>query len=158
MSKARVFDLSLFAASVAIAFIPKHAIVLDHTYIKALVLYTLFSSFYFQLRIVTRSGNSTIDYAISYTSSFGIFAGPLGTFLFETVYRFVVFFYKRRQKPPIPANFWTPSTILGPLHWAARPRIICTLCFTLLRRDFRSDTGSCFSWSSVSPHCCPPRS
>ncbi|WP_342421274.1 GGDEF domain-containing protein [Paenibacillus sp. FSL E2-0178] len=105
MSKARVFDLSLFAASVAIAFIPKHAIALDDTYIKALVLYTIFSSFYFQLRIVTRSGNSTIDYAISYTSSFGIFAGPLGTFLFETVYRFIVFFYKKKTKTADPGEF-----------------------------------------------------
>jgi diguanylate cyclase (GGDEF)-like protein len=105
MSKARLFDLFLFFASLAIAFGPAHAVVLDDTYIRALVLYTIFSSFYFQLRIVTRSGNSTIDYAISYTSSFGIFAGPLGTFLFETVYRFIVFFYKKKTKTADPGEF-----------------------------------------------------
>lgn len=105
MSKARVFDLFLFVASLAIAFIPAHAVVLDATYIKALLLYTIFSSIYFQLRIVTRSGNSTIDYAISYTSSFGIFAGPLGTLLFETVYRFIVYFYKKKTKTADPGEF-----------------------------------------------------
>ncbi|MEK4004837.1 GGDEF domain-containing protein [Paenibacillus sp. FSL H3-0333] len=105
MSKARVFDLFLFVASLAIAFIPAHAVVLDVTYIKALLLYTIFSSIYFQLRIVTRSGNSTIDYAISYTSSFGIFAGPLGTLLFETIYRFIVYFYKKKTKTADPGEF-----------------------------------------------------
>ncbi|WP_340025366.1 GGDEF domain-containing protein [Paenibacillus sp. FSL K6-1096] len=105
MSKARVFDLSLFFASLAIAFIPAHAVVLDGTYMKALLLYTIFSSIYFQLRIVTRSGNSTIDYAISYTSSFGIFAGPLGTLIFETVYRSIVYIYKKKTKTADPGEF-----------------------------------------------------
>lgn len=105
MSKVRLFDLFLFTAALAVAFIPEHAVVLDYTYIKAMLLYTLFSSFYFQLRIVTRSGNSTIDYAISYTSSFGIFAGPLGTFLFETLYRFIIYFYKKKTKTADPGEF-----------------------------------------------------
>ncbi|CQR57782.1 GGDEF domain-containing protein [Paenibacillus riograndensis] len=105
MSKARLFDLFLFVASLAIAFGARHAVVLDSTYLKALILYWAFSSFYFQLRIVTRSGNSTIDYAISYTSSFGIFAGPLGTFLFEVLYRFTVFFYKKKTKTSDPGEF-----------------------------------------------------
>ncbi|WP_028530588.1 GGDEF domain-containing protein [Paenibacillus sp. HW567] len=105
MSRARVFDLFLFMASLAIAFGANHAVVLDHTYILALILYWAFSSFYYQLRIVTRSGNSNIDYAISYTSSFGIFAGPLGTFLFEVFYRFTVFFYKKKTKTADPGEF-----------------------------------------------------
>ncbi|MBW4084733.1 GGDEF domain-containing protein [Paenibacillus sp. S150] len=104
MSKARLFDLFLFVASLAVAFGARHAVVLDHTYLKALILYWAFSSFYFQLRIVTRSGNSNIDYAISYTSSFGIFAGPLGTFLFELFYRFTVFFYKKKTKSADPGE------------------------------------------------------
>ncbi|SEU17763.1 GGDEF domain-containing protein [Paenibacillus sp. NFR01] len=95
MAKARVFDLFLFFASITIAWFTPGVIPLDLTYIKALILYWIFSSFYFQLRIVTRSGNSTIDYAISYTSSFGIFAGPAGTFIFEVIYRFTVYFYKK---------------------------------------------------------------
>ncbi|OKP76344.1 diguanylate cyclase [Paenibacillus sp. P3E] len=105
MSKARVFDLFLFFASVAIAFGARHAIVLDHTYLKALILYWAFSSIYYQLRIVTRSGNSNIDYAISYTSSFGVFAGPMGTLLFEVLYRFTVFFYKKKTKTADPGEF-----------------------------------------------------
>ncbi|WNS43575.1 GGDEF domain-containing protein [Paenibacillus sp. MMS20-IR301] len=105
MAKARLFDLFLFVASAAIAFIPEYPVALDHTYILAMLLYTLFSTFYFQLRIVTRSGNSTIDYAISYTSSFGIFAGPLGTFLFEAVYRFIIYFYKKKTGTADPGEF-----------------------------------------------------
>ncbi|MGN7763240.1 GGDEF domain-containing protein [Paenibacillus sp. 22594] len=105
MSKARVFDLFLFVASVVIAYGARHAVVLDHAYLKALILYWAFSSIYYQLRIVARSGNSVIDYTISYTSSFGIFAGPLGTFLFEVLYRFTVFFYKKKTKTEDPGEF-----------------------------------------------------
>ncbi|WP_150269385.1 GGDEF domain-containing protein [Paenibacillus tepidiphilus] len=104
MSKARIFDLSLFAAAAAVAFACPRVIDLDHTYWTALLLYWAFSSFYFQLRIVTRSGNSNIDYAISYTSSFGVFAGPLGTFLFETLYSFTVFLYKKKTKTADPGE------------------------------------------------------
>lgn len=158
MSKARVFDLFLFVASLAIAFIHAHAVVLDATYIKALLLYTIFSSIYFQLRIVTRSGNSTIDYAISYTSSFGIFAGPLGTFLFETVYRFIVYFYKRKQKPTIPESCWIPSIISARSHWADLLRTICIRRSLPWRTSFRSDTGCCSCLWSASQPCCPPPS
>lgn len=105
MFKARIFDLSLFAASLAIALTSGIGIALDHTYITALLLYWAFSSFYFHLRIVSRSGNSTIDYAISYSSSFGIFAGPLGTFVFECIYRFTVYFYKKKTKTADPGEF-----------------------------------------------------
>lgn len=105
MSTARIFDLSLFAASLVIALASNSGILLDHTYITALLLYWAFSSFYFQLRIVSRSGNSTIDYAISYNSSFGIIAGPLGTFIFETLYRFTVYFYKKKTKTADPGEF-----------------------------------------------------
>lgn len=105
MSKARIFDLSLFAAAIGIAFGTHSAAALDYTYLKAMLLYWIFSSFYYQLRIVTRSGNSTIDYAISYTSSFGIFAGPLGTLIFEFFYRFTVYFYKKKTKTADPGEF-----------------------------------------------------
>ncbi|WP_151736515.1 GGDEF domain-containing protein ['Paenibacillus yunnanensis' Narsing Rao et al. 2020] len=105
MSKARIFDLSLFAAAAALALASPRVIELDSTYWTALLVYWAFSSFYFQLRIVTRSGNSTIDYAISYTSSFGVFAGPLGTFLFEGIYRFTVFLYKKKTKTEDPGEF-----------------------------------------------------
>lgn len=105
MSKARVFDLSLFAAAVGLAIFTHPAAVLDVTYIKAMLLYWVFASFYFQLRIVTRSGNSTIDYAISYTSSFGIFAGPLGTLIYEIFYRTTVYLYKKKTKTADPGEF-----------------------------------------------------
>lgn len=105
MSKARIFDLSLFVAAVGIALGTHPSVALDYTYLKAMLLYWVFASFYFQLRIVTRSGNSTIDYAISYTSSFGIFAGPLGTLIFEIFYRFTVFIYKKKTKTADPGEF-----------------------------------------------------
>lgn len=105
MSKARLFDLSLFAAAVILALLTHPAVVLDGTYIKAMLLYWVFASFYFQLRIVTRKGNSTIDYAISYTSSFGIFAGPLGTLIYEFFYRTTVYIYKKKTKTADPGEF-----------------------------------------------------
>ena len=105
MSKARIFDLFLFVAAVGIALGTHPGVALDYTYLQAMLLYWAFSSFYFQLRIVTRSGNSTIDYAISYTSSFGIFAGPLGTLIFEMFYRFTVYLYKKKTKTADPGEF-----------------------------------------------------
>ncbi|WP_042203420.1 GGDEF domain-containing protein [Paenibacillus camerounensis] len=105
MSKARLFDLSLFAAAVGLALFTHPTVVLDGIYIKAMLLYWAFASFYFQLRIVTRSGNSTIDYAISYTSSFGIFAGPLGTLIYEILYRTTVYCYKKKTKTADPGEF-----------------------------------------------------
>lgn len=104
MSRARIFDLFLFASSLAVAFSANQSTDLNRIYILAMLLYWVFSSFYFQLRIVTRSGNSTIDYAISYTSSFGIFAGPLGTLIFEVLYRFTVYFYKKKTKTGDPGE------------------------------------------------------
>ncbi|WP_310829897.1 GGDEF domain-containing protein [Paenibacillus pedocola] len=105
MSKARIFDLSLFVAAVGIAIGTHPDVALNYTYLKAMLLYWVFASFYFQLRIVTRSGNSTIDYAISYTSSFGIFAGPLGTLIYEICYRFTVLIYKKKTKTADPGEF-----------------------------------------------------
>lgn len=158
MSKARVFDLFLFVASLAIAFIPTYAVVLDVTYIKALLLYTVFSSIYFQLRIVTRSGNSTIDYAISYTSSFGIFAGPLGTLLFETVYRFIVYFYKKKTKTADPGEFLDTFYNIGSFTLGGSAAYYLYTALSPWRTSFRSDTGCCSCSWSASPLCCPPPS
>ncbi len=105
MRKARLFDFFLFLFSLVVVAASIQVTPPGNTYIKALLLYWAFSSFYFQLRIISRSGNSNIDYAISYTSSFGIFAGPLGTLIFETIYRFTVFFYKKKTKTADPGEF-----------------------------------------------------
>ncbi|UQZ33100.1 GGDEF domain-containing protein [Paenibacillus sp. PK3_47] len=127
MSKERIFDFSLFAAAVAIAFASGTGITFDHIYITALLLYWAFSSFYFHLRIVSRSGNSTIDYAISYSSSFGIFAGPLGTLAFECIYRFTVYFYKKKTKTADPGEFLDTFYNIGSATLAG------SMCYYLYR-------------------------
>jgi len=105
MLKARIFDLSLFFSSVAIAFSTGPILIDIEIYLKALLIYWLFSVAYFHLRIVTKSGKSSIDYGISYNTSFALFTGPLGVFIFETSYRFTVYLYKKWKKTDDPGEF-----------------------------------------------------
>ncbi|RHW40305.1 GGDEF domain-containing protein [Neobacillus notoginsengisoli] len=105
MVGARFFNFILFFAGLAVAFnvktIPLNA---DH-YVKVLVLFWLFSTMYHHLRVLHKTGNTTVDYGISYSLSFGIFAGPLGLFIFETIYRFTVYFNKKRTGTDDPEEF-----------------------------------------------------
>ena len=95
MLKARLYDLSLFVTALAIAF-SSDRILINHTdFFKALALFWLFSSLYYHLRVVSKSGNTSWEHGISYDFSFALFAGPLGLFLFEFIYRFSVYFYKK---------------------------------------------------------------
>ncbi|MDL4843120.1 GGDEF domain-containing protein [Aquibacillus rhizosphaerae] len=105
MSKARLFDFSLLFVALLIAFNFNHIVVDTPIYIKALLIYWIFSSLYYHLSITSKKGKANIDYGISYTSSFGIFAGPLGVLIFETLYRFTVYFYKKQTKTADPGEF-----------------------------------------------------
>ncbi|WP_410512821.1 GGDEF domain-containing protein [Paenibacillus sp. BR2-3] len=105
MLKARIFDFLLFLTSIVVAFGSEGIIVHNHIYLKALLVYLIFSSIYYHLRIVSKTGNSNIEYGISYSSSFGVFTGPLGVFIFETLYRFTVYFYKKWTKTADPEEF-----------------------------------------------------
>jgi diguanylate cyclase (GGDEF)-like protein len=98
MQKARLFDLSLFFAALALALYTAQIAVHFDIYLIALLVYWFFSSLYYHLRIVNKSGNTSFEYVISYSISIGIFTGPLGLFIFEAIYRFTVYFTKKWTK------------------------------------------------------------
>jgi diguanylate cyclase (GGDEF)-like protein len=102
MLKARVFDFMLFIISLLIAYLAKHIFIDIPTYMMALLVYLFFSSLYYHLRIVNKSGNTYFENVISYSVSFAIFTGPLGLFIFETLYRFTVYFTKKITKTADP--------------------------------------------------------
>jgi diguanylate cyclase (GGDEF)-like protein len=105
MPKARLFDISLFLVALFIAFNIDRIIISTDIYVKALLVFWIFSSLYYHLRIVNKSGNTSFEYVISYSISIGIFTGPLGLFLFETLYRFTVYFTKKWTKTDDPYEF-----------------------------------------------------
>jgi diguanylate cyclase (GGDEF)-like protein len=98
MQKARLFDLTLFFAALALALYTAQIAVHFDIYLMALLVYWFFSSLYYHLRIVNKSGNTSFEYVISYSISIGIFTGPLGLFIFEAIYRFTVYFTKKWTK------------------------------------------------------------
>jgi diguanylate cyclase (GGDEF)-like protein len=98
MQKARLFDLTLFFAALALALYTAQIAVHFYIYLIALLVYWFFSSLYYHLRIVNKSGNTSFEYVISYSISIGIFTGPLGLFIFEAIYRFTVYFTKKWTK------------------------------------------------------------
>jgi diguanylate cyclase (GGDEF)-like protein len=105
MIKSRLFDVSLFFAALVFAFNTVQIDVDLDIYLKALLVFWLFSSLYYHLRIVNKSGSSNFDYGISYSISIGIFTGPLGLFIFEVLYRFTVYFTKKWAKTADPHEF-----------------------------------------------------
>jgi diguanylate cyclase (GGDEF)-like protein len=105
MQKARLFDLTLFFAALALALYTAQIAVHFDIYLMALLVYWFFSSLYYHLRIVNKSGNTSFEYVISYSISIGIFTGPLGLFIFEAIYRFTVYFTKKWTKTADPQEF-----------------------------------------------------
>jgi diguanylate cyclase (GGDEF)-like protein len=105
MMKVKVFIFTLFLASVTIAFGSGRLMIENDIYFKALLMYWIFSNLYFHLRITSKSGNSSIDYGINYSLSIGIFAGPMGLLIYETLHRFTVYFNKKRTKTADPTEF-----------------------------------------------------
>jgi diguanylate cyclase (GGDEF)-like protein len=105
MIKSRLFDVSLFFAALVFAFNTVQIDVDLDIYLKALLVFWIFSSLYYHLRIVNKSGSSNFDYGISYSISIGIFTGPLGLFIFEVLYRFTVYFTKKWTKTADPHEF-----------------------------------------------------
>jgi diguanylate cyclase (GGDEF)-like protein len=105
MIKSRLFDVSLFFAALVLAFNTVQIDVDLDIYLKALLVFWIFSSLYYHLRIVNKSGSSNFDYGISYSISIGIFTGPLGLFIFEVLYRFTVYITKKWTKTADPHEF-----------------------------------------------------
>ncbi len=64
-----------------------------------------FSSLYAHLKIVVKKGRVNVDYGVSYSLSIGLFAGPLGLFIFETIHRFTVYLYRKAKNTADPDEF-----------------------------------------------------
>lgn len=94
----KIFDVSLFVASVIVglSFAPLEVDLMK--YLIVFSIYLFFSSIYSNLRIQQGNGNANFDYGISYTLSFALFAGPLGLLLFEIAHRFTVYFQRKFTK------------------------------------------------------------
>ncbi|CAM4288609.1 GGDEF domain-containing protein [Paenibacillus tarimensis] len=105
MTKARIFDLTLFTTSVLVALSSGHLLSDHSAYLKALIIYWLFSCLYYNLRVINKSGSTSVDYGISYTSSLTLFAGPVGVLIFETIFRFTIYFHKKWSNTADPGEF-----------------------------------------------------
>lgn len=113
MWRARIFDFLLFFSALAIAVHTRSLDVQASLYIKALFLFWAFSTLYHRLRVVKKTGNTSVDYGISYSLAFGIFAGPLGLFIFETIYRFTIYVNRKRTRTADPEEFWDTFYNIG---------------------------------------------
>ncbi|MFC4803114.1 GGDEF domain-containing protein [Neobacillus sp. GCM10023253] len=106
MHKAKLYEISLFTAAL-LAALSSSGILVDHSiFFKILIVYWFFSILYFRLRVFFKNGNTNIEYGISYDLSFVLFAGPLGLFIFETIYRFSVYIYRKWTKTADPTEFF----------------------------------------------------
>ncbi|WP_413304128.1 GGDEF domain-containing protein [Bacillus sp. 1P10SD] len=105
MLKARLYDISIFLTALAIAISSKHILVGQPNFIKALIVFWVFSSLYYHLRVFSKNGNTNFEYGISYCLSFVLFTGPLGLFIFETIYRFTVYAYRKWTRTADPSEF-----------------------------------------------------
>jgi diguanylate cyclase (GGDEF)-like protein len=104
MLKARVYDLSLFFISLAIAFGSTEILNINSYFIKALIIFWFFSVLYFRLRVFYKNGSTNIEYGINYDLSMVLFAGPIGLLIFETLYRFTVYSYRKWTKTADPSE------------------------------------------------------
>jgi diguanylate cyclase (GGDEF)-like protein len=113
MLEARIYNFVLFFTSIAVAFGLGTFFVDYNTFLIALFIYWLFSTLYNHLRIIARNGTIKFDYGISYSLSFGIFAGPIGLFVFETIYRFTVYFARKQSKTADEEELWDTFYNIG---------------------------------------------
>ncbi|MEH7107885.1 MULTISPECIES: GGDEF domain-containing protein [Bacillaceae] len=104
MLKARLYDGSLFMTALVIAFSSSHLLVNNSTYMKVLAIFLFFSCLYFHLRVFYKNGSTNIEYGISYNLAIVLFTGPLGLFIFEFIYRFLVYFYRKATKTADPSE------------------------------------------------------
>lgn len=113
MLEARIYNFVLFFASIAVAFGLGTFFTEQNTFLIALSIYWLFSMLYNHLRITAKNGTIKFDYGISYSLSFGIFAGPLGLFIFEAIYRVSVFVMRKQSKTADEEEFWDTFYNIG---------------------------------------------
>jgi diguanylate cyclase (GGDEF)-like protein len=105
MLKARLYDIFLFLTALVIAFSSDRILVNQTDFFKVLFVFWLFSSLYYHLRVFSKNGSTNWEHGISYDISFAMYAGPLGLFIFEFIFRFTVYFYKKWTKRADPNEF-----------------------------------------------------
>ncbi|WP_043930186.1 GGDEF domain-containing protein [Bacillus sp. EB01] len=113
MKKARVYDFVLFFFAITIAFYSRELPIDTNLYLKTLLLFLSFSMLYQHLRIVDKTGSASVDYGINYGLAFGIFAGPIGLFIFESIYRFLVYFRRKQTKTDDPEELFDTFYNIG---------------------------------------------
>ena len=105
MVRFKLFIITLFSISILIAIVNGPIIVESNVYIQALLLFWLFSSLYSHLSIVVKKGNVNMDYGISYGLAIGLFTGPFGVLIFETLHRFTVYLSRKLSNTADPEEF-----------------------------------------------------
>ncbi|ALC88603.1 diguanylate cyclase [Bacillus sp. FJAT-18017] len=113
MKKARVYDFVLFFSAMAISFYSQGLLIDKNLFLKTLLLFLAFSMLYQHLRIVDKTGSTTFDYGINYGLALGIFAGPMGLFIFEAIYRFLIFFRRKYTKTDDPEELFDTFYNIG---------------------------------------------
>lgn len=96
VNRLKTFIIAIFVVSFSIAILSGPIKVDLALYGKMLVIYLLFTTLYSHLKTIVTTGKVNVDYSVSYGLSFGLFAGPLGLFLFEVINRFYVFLYRKK--------------------------------------------------------------
>lgn len=105
MKKAGLYDFSLFLIALIIAFSSAGITEDWPAFMKALVIFWFFSCLYYRLRVFYKTGSTSIEYGISYDLALVLIAGPLGLLIFEIIYRFSVYFYRKYTKTADPSEF-----------------------------------------------------
>lgn len=105
MLRLKIFISSVFLASLIVAASFGQILVNTSLYLKVILIFWLFSFLYSHLSIIVRKGNVRMDYGIYYGLSLGLFTGPLGLFIFETIYRFTVYFSRKYSNTADPDEF-----------------------------------------------------
>lgn len=106
MLKTRYFSIFIFLISIAIALGFGTILVDFSVFFKTLVLYLLFTGLYYHLQIRNSNGTVAVDYGVTYSLSFALFLGPLALLIFETIYRFFVYFSKNSAKTADPEELF----------------------------------------------------
>ncbi|SET53269.1 diguanylate cyclase (GGDEF) domain-containing protein [Oceanobacillus limi] len=104
--RVKLFIILLFLTSLTVAVTSGQLIIETKTYVVALGFYWLFSTLYSHLAVIVKKGNVSMDYGVTYSISMGIFAGPLGIFILETLYRFTVYIIRKATKTADEEEFY----------------------------------------------------
>src|SRR6185437_5619847 len=102
MKRSTIFNLSLFVIATILAMTAERVELDSDSFFIALFLFWIFLLLYEHLRQTTKMGKTVIDYGISYGLAFALFAGPLGVFIYQVIYRTSVYLLRKAQKEQRP--------------------------------------------------------